>query len=251
MEKKPMAKHSYRDSHKTLNKGSVYDAHSQDHPWRRYIWSREQEILLAILSKYLGHKDIDLLDFACGTGRVTGFLENHVKKSTGVDVSESMLEVAREKLKCTEIIQADITVDNVLRGRKFNLITAFRFFLNAEPELRLAAIKGIAGLLAKDGYLVFNNHRNLGSPWVKFSYMRHRQDYTQRVCNAMTIQEMNDLVAHAGLEIIEIYAAGFFYLPKVPVLHCLNRVMDSVAAKSKWLTRFSESPVAVCRWKKR
>lgn len=250
MEKQTTATDTYRDSHKALDKGPAYDRHGREHPWRKYVWSREQKILMEILEKYFEGKDIYLLDFACGTGRIAGFLENRVKKSTGIDVSKSMLEVARKKLKHTEIIEADITAGNVLEGSKFNLITAFRFFLNAEPELRLAAIRVIAELLAQDGYLVFNNHCNLGAPRLKLSYMRHRKKYLQHIYNAMTIQEMNELVEQVGLEIIEIYAAGFLNVPKVPALHLLNCVMDSAAAKLKWLARFSESPVAVCRWKK-
>jgi predicted TPR repeat methyltransferase len=132
---------SYRDSHKHTGKGAEYEVHYQTQAWDRFLWSREQKILLNILDKYFANRDIHLLDFACGTGRVTNLLENRVATSTGVDVSESMLTIAREKLKRTEIIQADITREkNILKPKKFNLITAFRFFLNAEPELRLAAV---------------------------------------------------------------------------------------------------------------
>ena len=72
-----------------------------------------------------------------------------------------MLEEAQRKLKRTEIIQADITKEDIFAGREFNLITAFRFFLNAEENLRKDALNTITSLLSEDGYFVFNNHRNI------------------------------------------------------------------------------------------
>ena len=242
-----MAKISYKESHKYAGKGAEYETHYQTEAWERFLWSREQEIILKILDKYLADRDIDLLDFACGTGRITGILEDRVKTSTGVDVSGSMLAIANKKLERTEIIEADITAENVLKGRKFNLITAFRFFLNAEPELRSAAIKALVELLGEDGYFVFNNHHSLGSPWIKLLYGRHLRRNPEGIFNVMSIEQMNNLVEGVGLEIVEIYPVGFFHPPKVPVSYRLNRAIDCVACRFKFLNRFSESPIAVCR----
>lgn len=247
-----MAKgYTYRDSHKYSSKGAEYEEHYETRPWQRFLWSREQQILLKILDKYFGRSDIHLLDFACGTGRITAFLEDRVKTSTGVDVSASMLAIARTKLKRTEIIEADITADNVLKGRTFNLITAFRFFLNAEPALRRAAMKALAPLLAEDGYFVFNNHHNLGSPWMKLADWRHRQKSPDAIFNTMSIDQMNELVEEVGLEIRELHPVGFFHPPKVPVSYRLNRAIDGLACNIKCLKRFSESPIAVCSRRRR
>jgi predicted TPR repeat methyltransferase len=180
-----MAKISYRESHKYQSKGAEYEAYYQNKAWQRFLWSREQKIILKILEKYFKGRYVHLLDFACGTGRITEFLENRVKTSTGIDVSGPMLAIAGKKLKRTEIIETDITVENALKPRKFNLITAFRFFLNAEPELRSAAIRAIAELLDEDGYFVFNNHQNSGSPWIKIRYEYYRKKYPEVTFNVM------------------------------------------------------------------
>ena len=238
---------SYKESHKYAGKGAEYETYYQTQAWQRFLWSREQEIILKILEKYFAGRDIHLLDFACGTGRITGFLENRVRTSTGVDVSGSMLAIARKKLERTEIIEADITAGDVLKARKFNLITAFRFFLNAEPQLRSEAMKALVELLSEDGCLVFNNHQNFGSPWVKLLYARHRQKNPEGIYNVMSIKQMKELVGGVGLEIVEIYPVGFFHPPKIPVSCRLNRLIDSAAGKLSFLGRFSESPIAVCR----
>ena len=241
---------SYRESHKYAGKGAEYEDYYQTDAWEKFLWSREREIILAILDKYFADKNIHLLDFACGTGRIAAFLEDRVKTSTGVDVSVSMLEIAKKKLSRTEIIEADITTEDILKGRKFNLITAFRFFLNAEPELRSAAMRALAGLLAEDGILVFNNHHNLGSPWVRLLHRRHLRKSPNGIFNVMSLEQMTELAEDAGLEIVEIHPAGFFHPPKVPVSYRLNRAIDRVASKLSFLHRMSENPIAVCRLRK-
>ena len=246
-----MAKVSYTESHKYPSKGAEYETYYQNKVWQKFLWSREQEILLGIMDKYFAGRDVHLLDFACGTGRITQFLENHVKTSTGVDVSSSMLAVARQKLKRTEIIETDITTENVLKPRKFDLIIAFRFFLNAEPELRSAAIKAIAELLDEDGYLVFNNHQNSGSPWIRLRFAYYRKKNPEATFNMMSIRQMKNLAEEAGLEIVEIYPAGFFNPPKIPVPDRINHTIDLVADKFKFLNQFSENLIAICRRKRK
>jgi len=238
---------SYRDSHKYASKGAEYEAYYETQPWQRFLWSREREIILRILEKYFAGRDIHLLDFACGTGRITSLLEDRVKTSTAIDVSSSMLAIAREKLKRTEIIEADITINNVLKGRRFNLITALRFFVNAEPALRSAAMKALSKLLSEDGYFVFNNHQSYGSPWIKLLYMRHQQKNSHGIFNVMTIDEMKKLVEGVGMEIVELYPVGFFHPPKVAVPQMLTAIIENICCKFKFLAQFSESPIAVCR----
>lgn len=245
-----MTKISYRESHKYEAKGAEYEAYYQNKAWQRFLWSREQEIILRILEKYFKGRYVHLLDFACGTGRITEFMENRVKTSTGVDVSGTMLAIAREKLKRTELIETDITVENILKPRKFNLITAFRFFLNAEPELRFAAIETLAELLDEEGYLIFNNHQNSESPWIRLRYAHYRKKNPDGTFNVMSINQMKNLVEGTGLEIVEIYPAGFFNPPKIPVSFHLNRAIDWAAGKFRFMTQFSENLIAVCRLKK-
>jgi predicted TPR repeat methyltransferase len=242
-----LTKTSYTDSHKYTCKGTEYEQHYQTQPWDKFLWSREREILLKILGRYFADREIHLLDFACGTGRIISLLENYAVTSLGIDVSESMLKIAREKLTRTELIEADITEDNIFETGRFNLITAFRFFLNAEPELRTKAIRKLSELLTDDGIFVFNNHHNSGSPWVKLLNAYSRCRNTNGTYNTMSIGQMRLLAEEAGLEIIEIYATGFFHPPKVPVSFGLNRIIDRIAGRFDFLAGFSENIIAVCR----
>jgi len=237
---------SYRDSHTGEGKGAVYDEHYTTMPRRKIFWDQEQRVLSSFLDTYLKNRTVNLLDFACGTGRITSFLENRVATSTAVDVSSPMLDEARKKLKRTKIIQADLTKNNVLKGRKFNLITAFRFFLNAELELRTEALQVLVSLLSKDGYIVFNNHKNRTSPLVWSKYFYHSKIRRSNV-QFMSIHEIKKLTREADLEIIRIYPVGLLSLPKVKPPGKLSHSIDSMAMKFRLSGILSESPIVVCR----
>ena len=128
---------SYRDSH--LTKGMDYHSNFQQNPRRKLLWDIERGILDQIFKHHFSGRQVEHLDFACGTGRILAFMQPRVSSSTGVDVSTAMLEVARAATPNAQIIHADLTRESALGDRKFDLITAFRFFSNAEPKLRTAA----------------------------------------------------------------------------------------------------------------
>jgi SAM-dependent methyltransferase len=237
---------SYRDSHTKQGKGIVYDEHYATLPERKYIWNQEQFVLNSFIETYFKDRKIRLLDFACGTGRITSFFENRVETSIAVDVSKTMLDEARKKLKRTELIHVDLTRNNVLSGRKFNLITAFRFFLNAEPQLRIEAMRTLVSLLADDGYILFNNHKNRSSPLVWPRYFLCNK-LRKRNVNFMSIYEVRDLAEKAGLKIVRIYPVSLLSMPSIKCLERLNHRIDNTAMKFRFSGIFSESPIVVCR----
>jgi predicted TPR repeat methyltransferase len=189
----------YVERHKA--RGHDYDESfsPEVNPYRAMVWRLEQRALDQILQVHLGGAEIDLLDFACGTGRILGHLIGRVKSATGVDVSSAMMEVARRAAPGAELLEADLTREDVLGQRQFNLITAFRFFPNAEDQLRQAVFDGLARHLSKNGVLVFNNHKNRNSLRRRISRLTGRE--VRR--GTMTHQEVEDLLAHAGLRVVE------------------------------------------------
>jgi SAM-dependent methyltransferase len=194
---------SYRASH--LTKGIGYHAKFLANTRRRLLWSLEQHLLATIWKRHLVDRNVQHLDFACGTGRILAYFEPQVDVSVGVDVSPAMLEIARSTTQRSTFIQGDITQQNLLGNAKFDLITAFRFFPNAEPALRNAAIAILTSHLKSDGILVFNNHISTAS-------LRRRLvrllTWCQRGTNGMSPFEVDALVATGGLRILRTYHAG-------------------------------------------
>jgi len=240
---------TYRDSHTGADKGRTYDEYYATNPYEIVEWSLEKQLLKQFVSTHFENRDVHLLDFACGTGRLTEFLEGFATTSVGVDLSEPMLDRAREKLKRTELVQADLTKNNVLKDRKFNLITAFRFFLHAEWPLRLAVIEVLADLLTDDGYLVFNNHRHRAAPWLIFAWSVSDRRFQQpRRYLMMSKQEMLRVANHAELCITQTLHLGVVCPPLVSILpESLTHRIESVAAKFRIFGPFSQNLIAVCQ----
>ena len=187
----------YRNAHH--GKGEGYHRSFSDNVYRSTMWEIEQGILLDLLKTYFDRPEkVRLLDFACGTGRVLELLEDQVASATGVDVTSSMLAVASEVTTKSRLINCDITRNPDLDDDRFDLITAFRFFPNAEPSLRAEAMGKLASLLSQDGILIFNNHIRAGSS-------RHRA----RLIKAKrgTLKSRNDLHCMPDQEAIELARA--------------------------------------------
>lgn len=222
----------YRLSHQSAIKTKryecdVYRAGSYDY----FVWQEEKKTLdreLVLLKKHIAAPRY--LDFGCGTGRIIGHLENKVGESIGVDVAREMLAVAKEKLRRSRLIEADLTVNDILHGQKFDLITAFRVFLNAEQQLRDAILKTLAQKLSDNGIFIFNIHGNTWSFRLPMVWW-YRARYGRRL-NHISYWQAKKMIARQGLRIERLY--GFGVIPKLFYRLCprasfmLDRLFTSI-----------------------
>ena len=241
---------SYRESHLRKGKGYSYHKAFSDDPYRNMVWQFEKNNLDSIIATFYGNVEIHHLDFACGTGRILSYLENRTKSAIGVDISSEMLDVARKNNRNAEIIEADLTRKDVLGDRKFNLITAFRFFPNAEESLRMEAMQTISRHLTNDGYLVFNNHKNTGSTRNRLARFLGRLGYKGLpYYRGMSIPELKALLLVNHLEIVKIYSFCVFPASEkhklLPMF--LLRAVESALSKFYPLRNFGENLIIVCK----
>lgn len=177
------------------------------------LWEVEKGQLQDVLATLRGtHDRIDYLDFAAGTGRIISFMEDQVDSATGIEISSAMVERAQAKLSRGQMICADITAPDAAVEGRYDLITAFRFILNAEPALRLAGMKALAARLKDErSVLVFNNHGNIWSLKLlalPFHKLRSRSNGWKLEGNVMSDTEVRELAAAAGLRIVRQYGCG-------------------------------------------
>ncbi|MEJ2150845.1 MAG: class I SAM-dependent methyltransferase [Chloroflexota bacterium] len=87
--------------------------------WKDY----EDEVrrLLALIDAYRGAPPASLLDVACGTGKHLSLLCGRVAHLEGVELNESMLTVARERLPDLPLHQGDMTGFDL--GQRFDVVT--------------------------------------------------------------------------------------------------------------------------------
>ena len=185
---------SYRESHKA--KGHDYHSMFETARHTAVMWELEKTYLPRLVAESFPEAKPRHLDFACGTGRILSLLAPHTSEQTGVDVSASMLEVARVEAGSATIVEGDLTREQLLAGQEFDLVTAFRFFPNAEPELRKEVILALQQALAPSGIVIFNNHMNESALARKGMRL-----FGKGRGHTMTEQEVLELADTAGLKL--------------------------------------------------
>ncbi len=172
------------------------------------IWEREQLLLDRILERHMARRE-SYLDFACGTGRVLSYVEPHFRATVGLDISPTMLAVARQRAPDAKLVQADATRDPAaLEHGRFDFVTAFRFFLNAQPSLREAAMAFLASTLQDESSrLLFNVH---GNRYSTRALLAAKALITREQFSSMSVRESIELAARHGLEVVEWYGIGSY-----------------------------------------
>lgn len=209
---------SYRQEFSTPTAAQHYDSVVfRRGSYASMLWAHEKRLLGGILERLtVPTAEIAALDFACGSGRVLSYLEGRIGVAVGVDVSASMLEIAATHVRKSRLVCADIT-SSVPQGHQaeekvgsgYDIITAFRFFLNAEPQLRFAAMTALRKLLKSgDSRLVFTvqahvpSHKSI-SKFVSRARLRARDGKVG--AEYMTEDEVLRLVRAAGLELEQFF----------------------------------------------
>ena len=228
--------------HREYGKNSVGDL----------VWQLEKLFLSDMVTRLRRKLDrIDYLDFACGTGRIISFMEDKVDSATGIDVSEAMLSRSSRKVRTATLLNRDITAEGAEIEASYDLITAFRFLLNAEPHLRKQAMRQLAKRLkGPESRLVVNTH---GNPWsyrllfIPYHWLRailNRRKLTGYMTNRKAKSEIED----AGLEVEGVVAMGFVsgrFLKFLPRPLCLWLELNLVKVPA--LRPFGVNQIFVCR----
>jgi SAM-dependent methyltransferase len=204
---------SYRDSHRGAGNGARYDE-VYTRGYYAALWREvERPMLEQLFAELRAGGARSLLDFACGTGRILSVAEAHFDQTWGVDVSATMIERARARCPRSTLRLFDLTraPSSPPLGRRFDVIAAFRFFLNAEPALRREALAAIDGSLAEGGTLVANIHVNAHSPMGLFYRARNRL-LPSRPTPTLSADDFILLLADAGFAVTRVQRYG--YLPR-------------------------------------
>ncbi|MCZ6804995.1 MAG: class I SAM-dependent methyltransferase [Proteobacteria bacterium] len=244
----PQKLQSYSKSHSHPEYGSKYEE-TYTRGYYFYQWEYiEKPLIKKIFNKLKLLKVESCLDIACGTGRILSVVEVHFPKTFGVDISESMLMHAKNKCKQSFLVRSDIMKTPF--SNTFDLITAFRYFLNAEKELREKTLCNVYDLLSKDGFFVLNIHVNSRS--IRGRYYTLRNKISGR--NIANVIEYNDLVSDLnkyGFSVAETY--WYSYLPRIgPYLSFIPRwfmpITERICRHTVLIPEFlAESFLIVCR----
>ena len=246
-----------RYSERFQDTAAVADYESKEYGAGSYssrIWQMQRPVVEKIIVDFRGGQagPVRLLDFACGTGRVISTLESLVDAAEGIDISPNMVTVARKKCRRANLHVGDILTQPELLQGKFDVITAFRFLLNVEPEVRRCVLEKLREVLrAPDGLLIVNVHgnsRSLRHPAIVWRRRRERAEKTGAMLNEMSPTETKQLLADCGFRIVRQF--GFGMLPptfyRTPLRSAAAAADGALAGENGW-KNYSIDLLFVCR----
>jgi SAM-dependent methyltransferase len=202
--------HNYREAHQDAQHARYYDRDFGSPSTAKALnWELEQRILDTVFAKHLQPAPRIAIDFACGAGRVLQYLEDRVDETIGLDISAEMLALAAPRCPRSRLVRHDVTRASTSElPASVDLVTAFRFFLNAEPQLRHDALAWIRSALNPGGHLVANFHLNPAS--LRGRYLRLRWGGRRRT-PMLSPSDAETLLGDADFDVVAVY--GYEYLP--------------------------------------
>lgn len=217
----------YRDSHAAAGYGERY-SRTYETGYYAAQWREVEAPLLRRILAPLGGAKKTCLDFACGTGRIARRAGDHFSRVVAVDVSAEMLAhaTAAENVDYRHIDIAQRPLDEV-----FDVVTAFRFFLKADPALRSEALDAIRAHLKPGGLLVANIHMQATSPLGLIYWLQ--RGLTGRAHETMSVREFAAILASHGFSIERVEHYGFAPRPG----HFLPGLMERLIAPLERLAR--------------
>lgn len=245
---------TYREKFTEETKPQKYDeGEYAKQSYSSILWDVERQLLLEFLGEFRkDHSRIDYLDFAAGTGRIISALETEVDEAVGIEISPAMVKSAQEKLKSGKMVCTDITAPDAPIEGQYDLITAFRFFLNAETSLRKKVMKGLASRLKDEtSRLVFNNHGNPYShkmAMVPYHFIRNFSQGYRSQGNYMTHKQVESLAMEAGLTIEKVLGYGILS-SKALIIMPFERLLaaEKRLSKSSFISRYGVNQMYIAK----
>ncbi len=181
---------------------------------------------------WLSHQFADLkargarsmLDIACGQGRISLLGAGYFERVCGIDISPAMLARAKQSFADDKTLAtADVAFDigdvrTFDADQPFHVVTAFRFFLNAEDDLRIDGLRCARRNIAPSGTFIANVHVASASPLALFygisnPVRRALGKKSSAVRNAMSVGQLQRLFASEGFRIDRVHR--YSLLPRV------------------------------------
>jgi SAM-dependent methyltransferase len=149
-------------------------------------------------------KDVLILDFPCGTGRITEFLLQKGYFVSGADISEEMMDVAKKKLqkfsRFKGVFREDAEHTSFSKGA-FDYITSVRLMGHLPPNVRIKVLKEMKRIAANQLIITFY----VTDPFTRLSkfIQRRGREIDTSLCPT-SMKCLKEEIKQAGLNIVKI-----------------------------------------------
>lgn len=176
-----------------------YDRERYFQPADKVLSEAEQQAVSELIFKYqriISGRKIQILDVACGTGRLAFHLENHLPYSilTGTDINENMLQGARrnaiKKKSRVKFVKGDIYKLSFGKN-KFDVVAGLRFSMHL-PYFN-KALKELSRVLKEEGLLIFDilNPMSILRPWIFLNKIKVEESGFYTINRMVKLAEKN------------------------------------------------------------
>lgn len=237
----------YRHSHKSEEHAHKYEGLVTEGRYYSVLWEWEQKQIKEIVDSRCKGGAGTALDFACGTGRIVRLLEGRFNKTVGLDISSAMVAQAEKKSRSTEFVVGDATEQADLVSDRFDLIISFRFFLNAQDELRKSVIAFMNSALKSDGVIIFNVHlqeSSLQSKLLKLWWSLRKEQSLP----TLSIEHMSELLQTHDISIVETRHYGVLPTSSklLPLPRTLYSKVESWLSGKAGMRPYARNVICVC-----
>lgn len=207
---------------------------------RDYWYRKNRYYHKGLLAYYnsLVFPESSVLELGCGTGELIGNLG--VSLAVGVDISDKMLEVAKNKFPDVEFICADI--EKLELHRKFDYIIISDTLCSVR-DIQLLLIK-ISSMATSDTRFIVDYYNPLWNPILRFSE-KLRMKMPEVYFNWLTLDDIENFFYISGYQVIK--HEFLMLLPKyIPLFSSL---VNKTLGKLPILRRLCVSNVTIARLK--
>ena len=201
----------------------VYDTFMDNVPYDE--WG---EYLVSLLKKY-GVEDGLVLDMGCGTGAMTRYLDAHGYDMTGIDVSEEMLTIAKEKSSPDILYLLQDMREFELYGTMraaVSICDSMNYILEEDDLLQVFSLEILGEqTIAEDReecsfiWDNFYDEEEMINEYDLTVFVQEEGDLFRRYCEthyqrAYSLETVRALIEKAGMEVLAIYDAFTYNKPK-------------------------------------
>lgn len=162
-----------------------------------------------LLDKLEIQEDDEILDVGTGTGVLIPFLYERISKGTikGVDISQGMLEVARDKFNNLNNVDFDlVNVEKDYLEEKYDKIILYSMYPHLESKTQTIS-KLVKRNLKEDGILMIAHSDSR----EYLNNLHRRADERVHESILMEINEQKNVFTNAGLNVIEAFENDEMY----------------------------------------
>jgi 2-polyprenyl-3-methyl-5-hydroxy-6-metoxy-1,4-benzoquinol methylase len=145
---------------------TIYLVYNEIRDWFDVHRSKEltmEKFYLDLLQKHIPAGGL-VLDVGCGTGEpIAQFLIEQGYKVTGIDASEKMIDLCKQRFPDAKWLLADMRTLNL--QEKFHAVIAWHSFFHLPHDDQRSTLRSLAALVKEEGLLIFTSGTEYGEAW--------------------------------------------------------------------------------------